>query len=129
LHSFLLLLWKAPQTFSISWNPMKYIHFKETLINCWVNYARHYMSNNSTVVLKVFFFYLVRNYLLSYIIIRWTWTLWKNINHKPQFAIKMILTLNIFCSVHEFKLLLNLLDICASYSCLVTLERMYNNVH
>jgi len=33
----------------------------------------------------------------------------------------MFLTLKIGCSVHEFKLLL--LDICASYSCLVTIER------
>jgi hypothetical protein len=82
------------------------------------------MRNNSTVVLKVlFFFYLIWNYLLSYIIIQWTWTLEKKINHKPQFVIKMFLTLKICCSVHEFKLLLNLLDICASYSCLVTTEQ------
>ena len=47
----------------------------------------------------------------------------KKNNHKPQFMIKMILTLKICCSVHEFKLLLNLLDICASYSCLVTIEQ------
>ena len=44
----------------------------------------------------------------------------KKINHKPQFVIKMILRLKICCSVHEFKLLLGLLDICVSYSCLVT---------
>jgi hypothetical protein len=43
--------------------------------------------------------------------------------HKPQLVIKMSLTLNIGCSVHEFKLLLSLLDICASYSCLVTTEQ------
>ena len=47
----------------------------------------------------------------------------KNVNHKPQLVIKMFLTLKIGCSVHEFKLLLNLLDICASYSCLVTIEQ------
>ena len=47
----------------------------------------------------------------------------KKNNHKPQFVIKMILPLKICCSVHEFKLLLNLLDICASYSCLVTIEQ------
>jgi hypothetical protein len=35
----------------------------------------------------------------------------KKNNHKPQFVIKMILPLKICCSVHEFKLLLNLLDI------------------
>ena len=82
------------------------------------------MSNNSTVFLKVLFFlYLIRNYLLSYIIIRWTWTLENLFYHKPQLVIKMFLTLKIGCSVHEFKLLLNLLDICASYSCLVTTEQ------
>jgi hypothetical protein len=43
--------------------------------------------------------------------------------HKPQLVIKMFLTLKIGCSVHEFKLLLNLLDICASYSFLVTTEQ------
>jgi hypothetical protein len=34
--------------------------------------------------------------------------------HKPQLVIKIFLTLKIGCSVHEFILLLNLLDICAS---------------
>ena len=81
------------------------------------------MSNNSTGFESVIFFYLIRNYLPSYINIRWTWTLEKKINHKPQFVIKMFLTFKICCSVHEFKLLLNLLDICASYSCLVIIEQ------
>jgi hypothetical protein len=44
--------------------------------------------------------------------------------HKPQLVIQMFLTLKIGCSVYEFKLLLNLLDICASYSCFrVTTEQ------
>jgi hypothetical protein len=43
--------------------------------------------------------------------------------HKPQLVIKIFLTLKIGCSVHEFILLLNLLDICASYFCLVTTEQ------
>jgi hypothetical protein len=47
----------------------------------------------------------------------------KKNNYKPQFVIKMFLTLKIDCSVHEFKLLLSLLDICASDSCLVTIEQ------
>ena len=73
--------------------------------------------------LNVLFFNLIGNYLLSYIIIRWTWTIEKTINHKPQLVIKMCLTLTIGCSIHEFKLLLNLLDICASYSRSVTTEQ------
>jgi hypothetical protein len=42
---------------------------------------------------------------------------------QTHLVIKMFLTLKIGCTVHEFKLLLSLLDICASYSCLVTAEQ------
>ena len=75
--------------------------------------------------LKVLVFWVFFNRELSSIIHHYSMDLDIIIffNHKPQFLIKMFLTLKSGCNIYEFKLHLNLLDICACYSCLVTIEQ------